>query len=94
MEQRTYTQVWQLLTPEQKITLSERADCSYDYLKCVAHRKGRCGRHLARIIATELLGMSVITGSVDDQVSTLFPPAPHRASSPAPRTIPQETPAA
>ena len=73
METRTYQQIWRQLNPEQKRELSQNVDSTYESLKCVAHRKGRCGKRLARDIVTELVAMEVTTGDTEELLPVIFP---------------------
>jgi hypothetical protein len=73
MSDKTFRDIWREITPEQKKELARRADSSYDYLKLIAHRNGRCGRHLAKDIARGMKSMRIIEGDIAGAVATIFP---------------------
>lgn len=74
MKQRTYRQVWESLTADQKQILADGADTTYDYLKLIAFKNGRCGRHLATAIASAMVELGYVdNGDIKAIKDALFP---------------------
>ena len=73
MKPQTYPQIWRTLTAEQKQQLAEEVETTYDYLKLIACRDGRCGLHLANAIASVFIKMGYHEGSKTEAREVFFP---------------------
>lgn len=68
-----YSQIWRRLTAEQKQDLAERSETTYGYLKVIACKNGRCGRHMATALTAALIDMGQLEGPPEAARAVVFP---------------------